>query len=48
MPVLTPEVIAELVEAAQQVSRGEPVPEWVAWRDHGLVEVLKLQESLGV
>lgn len=48
VPVLTPEVIAQLVKAAQEVSRGEPVPEWVAWRDRGLVDVLKLQEKLGV
>ncbi|WJJ92720.1 hypothetical protein [Neopusillimonas aromaticivorans] len=46
--MLTPEVIAQLVEAAKEVSRGEPVPEWVAWRDRGLVDVLKLQENLGV
>ncbi len=46
-PVLTPEVIAKLVEAAQEVSRGEPVQDWVSWRDRGLVDVLKLQEKLG-
>lgn len=46
-PVLTPEVIAKLVEAAQEVSKGEPVQDWVNWRDRGLVDVLKLQERLG-
>lgn len=48
VPVLTPDVIAQLVQAAQEVSRGEPVQDWVQWRDRGLVDVLKLQEKLGV
>ena len=48
MPVLNPEVVAQLVQDAQEVSRGEPVQEWVGWRDRGLVDVLKLQEKLGV
>src|SRR5690606_27316152 len=44
-PRLTPEVVGQLVEAAQQVSAGQPVNEWVQWRDHSLVEVLALQTA---
>jgi carnitine 3-dehydrogenase len=47
-PELNPEVVAQLVEAAAAVSRGEPVSDWVQWRDEGLVKVLKLQEKLDV
>src|SRR5690606_1749523 len=45
-PSLTPAVIQRLTEAAQEVSDGRPVNDWVQWRDRSLVEVLALQAAV--
>ncbi|WP_397475202.1 3-hydroxyacyl-CoA dehydrogenase NAD-binding domain-containing protein [Pusillimonas sp.] len=45
-PRLTPEVIERLVEAAQEVSAGRPINDWVQWRDRSLVEVLSMQTEI--
>jgi carnitine 3-dehydrogenase len=44
-PKLTAEVKAQLVQAAQEVSGGASVSDWVQWRDDNLVSVLKLQHA---
>jgi carnitine 3-dehydrogenase len=44
-PVLTPEVQAKLIEAADEVSCLAAIPDWIRWRDEKLVQVLKLQQS---
>ena len=46
-PHLTPEVKARLVAAADEVSAGQRIDEWVAWRDENLVDILKLQNASG-
>lgn len=45
-PQLTPEAVQKLVEAARQVSAGQPVGDWVQWRDRSLVDVLSLQSKM--
>jgi len=45
-PRLTPEVVRRLVDAAQEVSDGRPVADWVRWRDRSLVDVLNLQHKM--
>lgn len=45
-PHLTPDVIGKLAEAAQEVSAGRPINDWVQWRDRSLVEVLSLQNDM--
>lgn len=45
-PRLTPEVKQRLAEAAEEVSAGKPVNEWVQWRDVSLVDVLRLQQQV--
>lgn len=45
-PQLTPDVIRQLAEAAQEVSNGQPVADWVQWRDQSLVDVLNLQNRM--
>lgn len=42
-PHLTPEVKARLVQAAREVSVGQPTGDWAAWRDRCLIDLLKLQ-----
>jgi len=42
---LTPQVVSRLVEAAREVSGGQPVRDWVHWRDESLVDVLSLQKN---
>ena len=44
-PQLTPDVKARLVAASKEVSDGQPIAEWVAWRDEQLVDVIKLQTA---
>lgn len=44
-PRLSAEVKAKLVEAAEEVSGGAVVADWIQWRDKNLVEVLKLQQA---
>jgi carnitine 3-dehydrogenase len=45
MPDLTPEVKALLVAAGAEVSGGQAIKAWEAWRDQNLVEVIRLQQS---
>lgn len=42
---LTPEVKARLVAASEEISHGQAIAEWVAWRDRCLVDVMKLQSG---
>jgi carnitine 3-dehydrogenase len=44
-PQLSAEVKERLVSAAQEVSQGESVQAWEAWRDRNLVEVIRLQQA---
>jgi len=44
-PKLTAEVIERLAKAGAEVSKGQPIADWVGWRDHQLVDVLRLQAS---
>lgn len=44
-PKLTPEVKAQLVKAAEEVSERAPISDWIRWRDENLVEIIKLQHS---
>jgi carnitine 3-dehydrogenase len=44
-PQLTPDVKARLVAASQEVSEGQPIADWVPWRDEQLVRVIKLQTA---
>ena len=44
-PRLTSEVKQRLVIAAEEAAAGQPIVEWVAWRDEQLVDVLKLQAA---
>lgn len=44
-PQLTPEVTARLVRASAEVSDGQAIDQWVAWRDEQLVNVIKLQAA---
>lgn len=47
-PQLTEQVQAKLVQAAGEVSDGQPVEDWVHWRDEALVGLLKLQGDLAL
>lgn len=41
-PKLTsPEVQAKLIDAAEQITRGRSLPEWIAWRNERLVDLLR-------
>ena len=40
---LTPDVKAKLVQAAEEVSDGTAIADWICWRDENLVDVIKLQ-----
>ena len=42
-PRLTPDVKERLVAAGEEVSDGQAIAAWVAWRDANLVNVLRLQ-----
>ena len=44
-PQLTPEVKAQLAAAGQEVSQGQPIADWVQWRDDNLVAMLQLQQA---
>jgi carnitine 3-dehydrogenase len=44
-PQLTPQVKERLVRAAEELSQGQPIPAWEAWRDCNLVEVIRLQQA---
>ena len=44
-PRLTLDVKARLVAASREVSDGQPIADWVAWRDEQLVHVIKLQTA---
>lgn len=44
-PQLTPQVQARLAMAADEVSSGQPVEDWVHWRDQALVGLLGLQRD---
>lgn len=44
-PRLTPEVKAQLVAAADEVSDGAAIADWIRWRDDNLVRVIKLQNA---
>ncbi|QFZ85123.1 3-hydroxyacyl-CoA dehydrogenase [Variovorax paradoxus] len=44
-PRLTPEVKAQLVAAADEVSGRAAIVDWIRWRDENLVRVLQLQEA---
>lgn len=44
-PRLTPEVKEHLVRSAQELSEGETIQAWEAWRDRNLVEVIRLQQA---
>jgi carnitine 3-dehydrogenase len=44
-PHLTPETKARLVAASDEVSEGQGIASWVAWRDQQLVDVIKLQTT---
>lgn len=44
-PRITPEVKQRLVAAGEEVSAGQPIADWVEWRDEQLVDVLKLQAA---
>lgn len=46
VPALTPDVIARLAVAGDAAARGQPIADWVRFRDAGLVEVVKLQQAL--
>ncbi|SEA86972.1 3-hydroxyacyl-CoA dehydrogenase NAD-binding domain-containing protein [Variovorax sp. YR216] len=44
-PKLTAEVKARLVAAGNEVSDGQPISDWVGWRDQQLVDVVRLQAA---
>ena len=44
-PKLTAEVKARLVAAGNEVSDGQPISDWVGWRDQQLVDVVRLQTA---
>lgn len=44
-PRLTPDVIERLAQAGEEVTRGQPISDWIQWRDEQLLDVLKLQRS---
>lgn len=44
-PQLTSEVKERLVRAGEEVSRGQAIQAWEAWRDRNLVEVIRLQQA---
>ncbi len=45
-PTLDADVTAQLIAAAAQVSREQPVEQWVHWRDEALVALLALQREM--
>jgi len=45
-PQLTPQVQERLAMAAAEVSSGQPVEDWVHWRDEALVGLLDLQRNV--